>query len=108
MNPLDIMLLGAITLFALFGKYSGFYPQLNKFISLIISILITNKNIPIIKTTGYDLGVRMREYVVLHVLRHHRNLSTVIEARNNNEWKQIIESAGRPKILDDSDQTREN
>ena len=35
------MLLGAITLFALFGKYSGFYPQLNKFISLIISILIT-------------------------------------------------------------------
>ena len=33
----------------------------------------------------------MREYVVLHVLRHHRNLSTVIEARNNNEWKQIIE-----------------
>ena len=49
------------------------------------------KNIPIIKTTGYDLGVRMREYVLLHVLRHHRNLSTILEARNNNEWKQIIE-----------------
>jgi len=28
-------------LFALFGKYSGFYPQLNKFISLFISVLIT-------------------------------------------------------------------
>ena len=49
------------------------------------------KNIPIIKTTGYDLGVRMREYVLLHVLRHHRNLSTILEARNKNEWKQIIE-----------------
>ena len=31
------------------------------------------KNIPIIKTTGEGLKIRMREYVVLHVLKHHRN-----------------------------------
>jgi glyoxylate/hydroxypyruvate reductase A len=49
------------------------------------------KNIPIIKTTGDDLKLRMREYVVLHSLKHHRNLNEVIKARNNREWKQIIE-----------------
>ena len=49
------------------------------------------KNIPIIKTTGDDLKLRMREYVVLHSLKHHRSLDKVIEARNNKEWKQIIE-----------------
>ena len=38
------------------------------------------KNIPIIKTTGDDLKLRMREYVVLHSLKHHRNLNKVIEA----------------------------
>ena len=45
------------------------------------------KNIPIIKTTGEDLKIRMREYVVLHVLKHHRNLPAVTEARNTNQWK---------------------
>jgi uncharacterized membrane protein required for colicin V production len=34
-------LIGLITLFGLFGKYSGFNPQLNKFISIFLSILIT-------------------------------------------------------------------
>ena len=41
MNPLDIILITLIILFGLFGKYSGFNTQLNKFISIITSILIT-------------------------------------------------------------------
>ena len=41
MNPLDIILIFLIILFSLFGKYSGFNTQLNKFISIVSSILIT-------------------------------------------------------------------
>ena len=41
MNPLDIILIFLIILFGLFGKYSGFNIQLNKFISIVSSILIT-------------------------------------------------------------------
>ena len=41
MNPLDIILITLIILFGLFGKYSGFNAQLNKFISILLSILIT-------------------------------------------------------------------
>ena len=41
MNPLDIILIFLIILFCLFGKYSGFNIQLNKFISIVSSILIT-------------------------------------------------------------------
>jgi len=41
LNPLDIILITLIILFGLFGKYSRFNTQLNKFISIILSILIT-------------------------------------------------------------------
>jgi len=41
LNPLDIILIFLIILFSLFGKYSGFNTQLNKFISIVSSILIT-------------------------------------------------------------------
>ena len=41
MNPLDIILIAVIILSGLFGKYSGFNIQLNKLISIILSILIT-------------------------------------------------------------------
>ena len=41
MNPLDIILIAIIILSGLFGKYSGFNTQLNKLISIILSILIT-------------------------------------------------------------------
>jgi len=41
LNPLDIILVAAIILSGLFGKYSGFNTQLNKLISIILSILIT-------------------------------------------------------------------
>ena len=57
------------------------------------------RDIPIIKTTGHDLGVRMREYVVLNVLRHHRDLSSILEARKENEWKQIIEPPAHERCV---------
>ena len=57
------------------------------------------KKIPIIKTTGEDLKIRMREYVVLHVLKHHRNLPAVTEARNTHQWKQIIEPPANKRTI---------
>tara|TARA_B100001013_G_C24425889_1_gene369794 strand:- start:141 stop:614 length:474 start_codon:yes stop_codon:yes gene_type:complete len=41
LNVLDIILVGVIISFGLLGKYSGFNLQLNKFISLILSIITT-------------------------------------------------------------------
>jgi len=49
------------------------------------------KHLPIIRTTGHDLSVRMREYVVLHVLRLHRRLPEIVAAQETREWRQIIE-----------------
>ncbi|MRG72544.1 glyoxylate/hydroxypyruvate reductase A [Alphaproteobacteria bacterium HT1-32] len=49
------------------------------------------KDIPIIRTTGDDLRVRMREYVTLHVLRHHRRIPEIHAAQKTREWLQIIE-----------------
>ena len=40
----------------------------------------------------------MREYVVLHVLKHHRNLPAVTEARNTHQWKQIEPPANKRTI----------
>lgn len=47
--------------------------------------------IPVIRTTGDDLRVRMREYVTLHVLRHHRRIPEIHAAQKTREWLQIIE-----------------
>ncbi len=48
------------------------------------------KNVPIIRTTGGDLKIRMREYVVLHVLRLHRRLPEIESAQRRQEWLQIV------------------
>ncbi|MEM8948366.1 MAG: glyoxylate/hydroxypyruvate reductase A [Pseudomonadota bacterium] len=48
------------------------------------------KNVPIIRTTGDDLKVRMREYVTLHVLRLHRCLPEVEAAMERREWWQPV------------------
>ena len=48
-------------------------------------------DVPIIRTTGTDLSVRMREYVTLHVLRLHRRLPEVEAAQSMREWLQIVE-----------------
>ncbi|WP_420348148.1 2-hydroxyacid dehydrogenase [Pelagibius sp.] len=48
------------------------------------------KHLPIIRTVGDDLRQRMREYVALHVLRHHRRLPDIQAAQQRKAWDQII------------------
>lgn len=48
------------------------------------------QGIPIIRTTGDDLTQRMREYVTLHVLRHHRRLPEIEAAQAAREWRQSV------------------
>ena len=48
-------------------------------------------NLPIVRLTGKDLSTRMREYVVLHVLRLHRRLPEVEASQKTEDWNQIIE-----------------
>jgi len=48
------------------------------------------KNIPIIRTTGNDLTQRMREYICLHVLRHHRRLVEIEEGQKLKQWRQAV------------------
>lgn len=49
------------------------------------------EDVPIIRTVGTDLTQRMREYVALHVLRHHRNRPYQVKAQNRSAWDQIVE-----------------
>ncbi|WP_299841580.1 glyoxylate/hydroxypyruvate reductase A [uncultured Jannaschia sp.] len=46
--------------------------------------------IPIIRTTGRDLTQRMREYVALHVLRHHRDMPRQLRAQAEKDWHAIV------------------
>lgn len=48
------------------------------------------RHLPIIRTVGPDLTQRMREYVLLHVLRFHRRLPDVEASSRRREWNQII------------------
>ncbi|MDH3661446.1 MAG: glyoxylate/hydroxypyruvate reductase A [Alphaproteobacteria bacterium] len=48
------------------------------------------RHVPIMRTTSDDLKVRMREYVVLHVLRLHRRLPEIEAAAARREWLQLI------------------
>ncbi len=47
------------------------------------------KHVPIIRTVGTDLTQFMREYVALHVLRHHRNRPYQAAAQARGEWDAI-------------------
>ncbi|WP_420380613.1 2-hydroxyacid dehydrogenase [Marivita sp.] len=48
------------------------------------------KKVPIIRTVGDDLTQRMREYVALHVLRHHRDMPRQLQAQEDKEWHAIV------------------
>ncbi|MHC4816424.1 MAG: 2-hydroxyacid dehydrogenase [Planctomycetota bacterium] len=48
------------------------------------------RHIPIIRTVGSELRQRMREYVVLHVLRLHRALPEIEAAQPRRAWHQVI------------------
>jgi len=46
-------------------------------------------HIPVLKTTGPDMIQRMREYIVLHVLRFHRELPTLQLQQSQRRWKSV-------------------
>lgn len=48
------------------------------------------KGVPIIRTVGDDLTQRMREYVALHVLRHHRDMPRQLQAQAEKDWHAIV------------------
>lgn len=48
------------------------------------------KGVPIIRTVGTDLTQRMREYVALHVLRHHRDMPRQLQAQAEADWHAIV------------------
>lgn len=47
-------------------------------------------DVPIIRTVGDDLTQRMREYVALHVLRHHRDMPRQLQAQAEVDWHAIV------------------
>lgn len=48
------------------------------------------KHLPILRTTGPDMVQRLREYVALHVLTHHRELGVTDANQRAGIWKQIV------------------
>lgn len=48
------------------------------------------EDVPIIRTVGTDLTQRMKEYVALHVLRHHRELPAIQANQARKVWEQIV------------------
>lgn len=47
-------------------------------------------DVPVLRTTGDDLTLRMREYVLLQVLRLHRRLPEIDAAQARKEWQQLV------------------
>ncbi|EFL88166.1 glyoxylate/hydroxypyruvate reductase A [Ahrensia sp. R2A130] len=47
-------------------------------------------DVPVLKTKGTDLTQRMCEYVMLHVLRHHRELPRLEKASREGRWDQVM------------------
>jgi len=72
------------------------FPNLKAIVSLgagIDHVLADTKlprQIPIIRTVGTDLTQRMREYVALHVLRHHRDMPTINANQRAQRWDQRV------------------
>lgn len=48
------------------------------------------RHLPILRTTGPDMVQRLREYVALHVLTHHRDLAVTDANQSRGHWKQIV------------------
>ena len=72
------------------------FPNLRAVVSIgagIDHVLADDKlpgGIPIIRTVGDDLTQRMREYVALHVLRHHRDMPRQLQAQAEKDWHAIV------------------
>ncbi|AMY68256.1 2-hydroxyacid dehydrogenase [Frigidibacter mobilis] len=48
------------------------------------------QDVPIIRTVGTDLTQRMKEYVALHVLRHHRALPALQVSQAARKWAPVV------------------
>ncbi|EIE49686.1 2-hydroxyacid dehydrogenase [Salipiger aestuarii] len=72
------------------------FPNLRAVVSIgagIDHVLADDKlprGVPIIRTVGDDLTQRMREYVALHVLRHHRDMPRQLQAQAQKDWHAIV------------------
>lgn len=76
------------------GSMTGF-PNLKAIVSIgagIDHVLADRElpDVPIIRTVGTDLTQRMKEYVALHVLRHHRDMPALQAAQARSEWTPIV------------------
>lgn len=57
------------------------------------------RHLPILRTTGPDMVQRLREYVALHVLAHHRDLAVTDRNQVRAHWQQIVTPvAGRRRV----------
>ncbi|WP_110670143.1 2-hydroxyacid dehydrogenase [Salinicola halophilus] len=72
------------------------FPNLKAIVSLgagidhVLADAELPRQVPIIRTVGEDLTQRMREYVALHVLRHHRDMPAISASQGSSEWKQRV------------------
>ena len=77
------------------GDLAGF-PNLKAIVSIgagidhVLADAELPSGVPIIRTVGRDLTQRMREYVALHVLRHHRDMPRQLQAQDEREWHSIV------------------
>ncbi|GHB12010.1 2-hydroxyacid dehydrogenase [Salinicola rhizosphaerae] len=72
------------------------FPHLKAIVSLgagidhVLADAELPRQVPIIRTVGTDLTQRMREYVALHVLRHHRDMPTIAANQREKRWAQLV------------------
>ncbi|SIT14268.1 2-hydroxyacid dehydrogenase [Paracoccus saliphilus] len=57
------------------------------------------QGVPVIRTVGADLTQRMREYVALHVLRHHRDMPRQLQAQAERDWHAIVVPVAPRRIV---------
>ena len=72
------------------------FPHLKAIVSLgagidhVLADAELPRQMPIIRTVGTDLTQRMREYVALHVLRHHRDMPAIAANQREKRWQQLV------------------
>ncbi|WP_087718597.1 2-hydroxyacid dehydrogenase [Salinicola salarius] len=72
------------------------FPNLKAIVSLgagidhVLADAELPRQMPIIRTVGTDLTQRMREYVALHVLRHHRDIPAIAANQREKRWQQLV------------------
>lgn len=72
------------------------FPNLKAIVSIgagidhVLDDHLVPRHVPIIRTVGTDLTQRMKEYVALHALRHHRQLPDLQANQAKSKWEAII------------------